>query len=460
MKSRFSFLLCLSVLICLGCSKAEVASIIEESRPILEVASDNFVSIDQIQNYANNFRPQSKSNDEPDYTIMPYGELDDTPLVYIVNYGEGDGWQILSSDARTPAVIAEGERGHFSLNEGSPAVRIWMDCMSEDIAAVRKARDDELSFSPEEIAANKQIWYGSSPSKEGDEGYWAVTVSSQEIFYDSLSHMTPHWDQYEPYNAYCPLKSNSSTERAPAGCVAIAASEVLYYLHDIWNIPATMVNYGYCIGNTLSYERYFGGDSSTIWSQMDPGYSSLSADAEALMIGYIGSVIDMTYWNNASFTLPAKIRTQLFSLYGITSSHGNYDVSTVKSNLENNLPVIVTASDYLIPVPPDFDVHCFVIDGYMRTYKQYTYYHYWVPDNPNNPKGHFDPDHMPYITYSQTDPSVIAIKINWGWWSQWDEFNPVNDGWFALTPEWMVTRQGNTYNYNHNVKMIYNIASN
>ena len=35
----------------------------------------------------------------------------------------------------------------------------------------------------------------------------------------------------------------------------------------------------------------------------------------------------MTYLNDASFTLPANIRTQLFSLYGISCSHGDYDAS-------------------------------------------------------------------------------------------------------------------------------------
>ena len=465
MRSRFSLLFCLCVLICIGCSKEEVSSIIDDPLPCYEVASDNFVSINQIRNYANTIRPQAKSNGEPDYTITPYGELDDTPLVYIVNYGEGNGWQILSSDARTPAVIAEGERGYFSLDEGSPAVRIWMDCMASDIAAVRRASDDNLCFSSEEIAANKQIWSGSGQSKDGDEGgHWAVTVSSREITIEEIEHMTPHWDQYAPYNACCPLQYPYTLDRVPAGCVAIAAAEVLYYLHYKFGVPESMYSFGYCSGHYYDHYWYFDYPTTTSWSQMDSS-SHLSDDpalAEAIMIGSIVRDVGMHFWliegEFYSWALPANIRTNIFSPNGISSSHGDYDASIVKSNLEDHLPVIITASNLLIPT--DGDLHTFVIDGFKKTYTQYTYYHYWVPDDPNVPKGHFDPDHMPYITYSQTTPDISAIKINWGWKSQWhgnNGNNPVNDGWYGLTASWQVTN-GNTYTYNHHVKMIYNMA--
>ena len=85
----------------------------------------------------------------------------------------------------------------------------------------------ELTFSSEEIAANRQVWSETGLSKDVEEGHWAVTVSSQVFISDSISHMTPHWDQNAPYNAYCPLRSDSNNNRAPAGCVAIAAAEVL-----------------------------------------------------------------------------------------------------------------------------------------------------------------------------------------------------------------------------------------
>ena len=427
------------------------------------VSNNNFISLDQVENYVCNNWPKTKGNGERDYTITTYGEIDNTPLLYIINYGGGNGWQILSSDARTPSVIAQGDNGYFSLEEGSPAVRIWLDLMAADIAAVRNSSDDYLTFSAEEIAANKRVWFDDG-SKDGDDGsgHWETTVSSQVFISEEIEHMTPQWDQDEPYNAYCPLTLNSSSVRAPAGCVAVAAAEVLYYLHSRLGVPEEMNSYGYCTGNILDFTQYFSVPSSTVWAQMDTSSHLYyqPADAEAIMIGSVGVSVMMHFDYNIlngqyfSWTLPANIRTHLFSPRGISSSHGNYDASIVRSNLENYLPVIVTASDQLIPA--NGDIHTFVIDGFQKTYTKYTYYHHWVTDDPLHPKGHVDPDHMPYITYFQSAPAISAIKINWGWKSQWHG-NQVNNGWFSITAGWTVTN-GGTYDYNHNIQMIYDMA--
>lgn len=419
------------------------------------VSQDNYVKIGQVLEFAASKHPLTKASGEPDFDVAPYcGSSGDT-LLYIVNYGDNDGWQILSSDARTPAVIAEGETGSFSLTEGSPAVQVWIDCTAQDIAAVRRASDSQLNFSKDEIAANKQVWgmrgNGDLEPITIDEGYWDYTVSSEVIDADSLAHMTPHWDQDAPYNAYCPLKSNG-VERKPAGCVAVAAAEVLYYLHNHLGVPATMAD-------SVTNNGIFVGASTTIWGLMNNEYSSTYADAEALMLGYVGQEVNMHYTDDYSWAIPANIRTQLFPQCGLTCNHGSYNETVVKNNLNNQMPVIVTATNLLVPT--DFDIHCFVIDGYKKTYKKYTYYHYFVPDHPNSwiPT----PEYEPYYTYSQTTPQITQIKINWGWWTQWKpDINgngPYNDGWYSLTANWVVFENDSTsYTYNHNVSAIYDIS--
>lgn len=142
-------------------------------------------------------------------------------------------------------------------------------------------------------------------------------------------------------------------------------------------------------------------------------------------------------------------------MYGLSCSNGSYNESLVKSNLENRLPIIVTASDCLVPA--DFDIHTFVIDGFIKTHKRYIHYHYWVPDDPLNPE-YILPIHEydPYYTYTYTNPAITAIRINWGWRSQW--VSQTNNGWFSLTANWTVTCNGETYAYDHNVSMLYNMA--
>ena len=65
---------------------------------------DNALDISDIRAFADKRSTITKTNGEPGYTLEPHCGSDGEPLVYIVNYGNGDGWQILSTDARTPAV--------------------------------------------------------------------------------------------------------------------------------------------------------------------------------------------------------------------------------------------------------------------------------------------------------------------------------------------------------------------
>lgn len=453
--------LMISFLCFIGCTKDIISP---DTIPLFIPKEDNllknYVCIEQVRDFANKKWPQTKSNGEVDYTVMPYGKIDDTPLLYIVNYGNRQGWQILSSDARTPAVIAEGDNGYFSLEDGSPAVQVWLNCTATDILAVRKASDDELAFTPEEIEANKKVWNNDvikGFGDDGDGGYWAVTiVDSEEIVEDLVEHMTPQWDQHPPYNAYCPIKTNNDTERADVGCVAVAASQVLYYLHNKWGIPENMYSYAYCQGVVHNYYRYFNGLNNTVWSQMDTTchYYGAPADAESILMAYVGQEVEMVYGNSYSYTIPSKIRTHLFNQYNITASHGDYNASYVQANLENRLPVIVVASDQLIPL--NGDIHTFVIDGFKKIHYRYTEYHYWVPMDPNQPKG--PPAPQPYYTYSDSNSFISGIKINWGWRTQWAPDQPVNDGWFSLTAGWTVFDYNKGYyDYNYNIQMIYNL---
>ena len=58
---------------------------------------------------------------------------------------------------------------------------------------------------------------------------------------------------------------------------------------------------------------------------------------------------------------------------------------------------------------------------------------------------------------------ITQIKINWGWWTQWHKDNnnngPYNNGWDALTANWVVTDDGGSYSYNYHVSSIYDIAA-
>ena len=448
-----------------SCSKEEyeitnpdIPKIVDELEIKCETLdTNNFVSLEQVREFANKHIQRTKGVTDTDITIKPYGKIANTPILYIIDYGNGNGWQIISSDTRTPAIIAEGKKGSFSLEDGNPAVRIWLEMTAQNIASVREAKDDGLIFTKEDINAHRQVWQKEEKGKElrgikdpnipePENGYWQSVLYHVEhnVIDEEIEHLTPHWDQDRPYNVYCPSGS-------PAGCVAIAASEVLYYLHSIWGIPATMV--------TEYKDGGFCNESATAWSQMKYDYRATNANAEAILISYVGDAINMHYHDKYSWALPSNIRTLLFPRWGIYCSQGGYRESIVEDNLFRHLPVIVTASDFLIPA--DFDIHCFVIDGFVKMHDEYTYYNYWVPADPRDHKTYkvssIGESHEPYYNVSTSRHRISAIKINWGWASQWRRNNPLNDGWYTLTSDWTVTN-GPTYSYNYNVNMIYNLS--
>lgn len=457
------------VVIFCACSKVEV----DESAFNLKLDTSLFdnvrqnktstvVSINDVQSILNNSHLQTKTKELSQYDIIPYlGEHSDT-LMFIVNFKNNNGWKIYSTDMRTPAILAEGESGYFSLEDGNPAVAIWIARVAEDMARIKKATDDELSFSKEEILHNKAFWTGEQVRfNPGDpiidppapflNGHWEETITSQTIVYDTLGHLVAKWDQGDPYNNYCPYIDSTYSGRAAAGCVAIAGAQVLYYLHGKIGVPSSMYTNGYCYGTINSYTREFFNLTSTIWDYMSPEYRSPGEIIpEALMIGHVGDLVSMHYWNlfgnQFSWAWPGNIHNEM-SAFGLECIGGDYDPDIVKSSLLEQMPIIVTATDDEFPA--EWHIHTFVIDGYRRTQIKYTHYHHFVLDE--TPTGPF---HLPadYITYTYSSPALTSITINWGWWSQWT--NNENEGWYSLTGSWIVTND-TTYDYNNRLGMLY-----
>lgn len=426
---------------------------------------DNHVSINDIHRIINRDFPTTK-NDSSSYDISVYLDEKSDTLMYILNYGNNDGWKIYSSDKRTPAILAEGDKGSFSIEDGNPAIVAWLSCMATNIAKVKSASDEELTFNDNEINSNKTFWQQpqiSSRLIDPDQtlipsegiGHWEeAIISSRTVEHVVVEHMVPKWDQNQPYNFYSPYYDTSSNQKALTGCVAIAGAQVLYHLHNKLGIPQKMFSKASCVGTINSYFREFWEPTEEMWNSMSMDYrDSLNSCPEAILIAHVGEQVNMHYsagfltYPPFSWAVPANLKTDLFEFYGISCSHGSYDEDIVKRNLMNEMPVIISASDLMVPL--DGDIHCFVIDGYRTTRTEYTHCHYFVWDVP--PTKPYLP-YEEYFTTSYSPASISGIKINWGWSSQWNTDNPLNDGWYTLTDRWVLD-DGTDYNYYR--KMIY-----
>lgn len=422
------------------------------------IASNNSVSQVDVQYYLER-EALEKDSSHAEYSIIPYlGSCGDT-LMYIVNFN-GHGWKLLSGDRRTPPILAEGEDGVFVLDEGNPGLMGWIESTANRIATIKQSPDSEIAFSKEQRRINSSFWRKkTNPTRMNPDttllvmGYWRVDTSYCFEPYYEREHLTPHWTQNERYNSCSPLLLNS-TERAPAGCIAVAMANELYYLHKIYNVPTSMFSNCAVSGNIISYTRYFSDPSPSSWALMDTTYhsSSTTLAPEAVLIGFLGQLVGIVYGADGSWALPSNIVTA-FSNFGINCTLSSYSDAIAKESLNNNIPVIAIASDYLIPL--NFRMHCFVIDGYQKTRLKTTYYYQWVAPPHAGPIPLPDEENYSTVTYS--DRGITAFKINWGWGNQWGS-PAVNDGWYALTDDWIVSNGNNEYDYNHNRMVVHDFS--
>ena len=246
------------------------------------------------------------------------------------------------------------------------------------MSKVKSAPDSELAFSRSEIRSNMEFWPSTTKYsfdrpliEEYPPGHWEEDLFTEYEYCDSLDHMVAKWDQMEPYNDCCPDLVSVPSSRASAGCVAVAGAQVLHYLHYKLGSPEVMFSQGYCDGNVNNFIKQFSYPNAEVWDLMSSEYqvSAQYTLPEAILIGYVGERVNMHYADNIiddySWAIPRNLKSDLFEHHGISCTHDNYDETIVARCLSEEMPVIVFATDQMIPV--NFRMHCFVIDGYMKS---------------------------------------------------------------------------------------------
>ena len=473
MKTKFFFLPLM--LIFLSCTDSMQETLEQDTlkQSFQVIQGDHLITYDNIVAISKSCTEEDKAsvNDEPVINCI-LGENKDT-LLYVRDKKDG-GWVIYSSDTRVPPIVAESDQGSYAELMENKHAMIWIQTMAEDMQVIRTLDDDALNFSAEEIEANKTYWksitdpdgfvkelLAKNGTKDGlPHGPTLPTGHYEYIFseyyyevYDSISRLTAaYWNQWYPYNLYCPYISTTINyniyDHVPAGCVAIAGAEMLHFLHFKFGVPATAPSEAYC--NSLVTERPYDwaqyNPSATIWNLMDTmivnnvipnGYS-------APLIADVGRRLDINYGDTASGAYPERLVDSVFIHYGIScslSSYNNTNTNNLTSNLLNGIPSILSAFDSTETVG-----HAFIADRYKRTRQVEKRYYQWVWDsNPNNVL-------LPFverkIEYTYQSPAVSYIGMNWGWGKDYYSENE----WFSITGDWILASTA----YNTSRKIIYN----
>lgn len=424
---RINYLL-LFIILLAGCNK-----VLEEQGYSIYEDSDfnnSSVSIVDIKKYLYNNKMTKSEEKIPE--IVPIVAADRDTIMYLINYN--NGWEIVSGDKRTPAIIAFSENGQLDMDSSNPGFLAWMNNTASNMKRIKHSADAELSFSLDEIAFYESLWSDSENKKmkvppvdlnpgvfTGEWVYVRTEVGIEHI--KVVDHLTnTQWDQCYPYNQMCPNHCGNQ----PAGCVAVAGAQMLYYLYKFNGKPIM----------------------ATPTITMDALLTSYSIDKDktkdvASFLRQIGDLVNMHYRDEYSWAIPSDLQ-KVFRYYGYSSSYIPFDNNKVEESLRKNIPVIVVAFDTFFKIPNVFTGHVFLIDGYrlIRSYTRKLYK--FVPDQQNVPL----PINFETYRYETKYGSsfINYVKMNWGWYSQWGE-NPKNDGWYGLTNDWVVNVNNKEVNY-------------
>ena len=462
MKKVFSFILLLSSLSsCTDEAMDETQVNPDEEKPIgisedHRVKYSDILALTQCQSYGTRSSAQMQAS-----TIECITDKSNDTLLFL-SKRQGGGWTMYSSDTRVPAIVAQSETGSYEKLMQIDGARLWIQSIAEDMAMIRKLPDERLNFSEKEIASNKDFWKSiSSPDEFVKESLLATTraidttvtpilitghyrLSESRMHsesYDSISRQTTtNWNQRRPCNDYCPLKSDNSS-RAPAGCVAIAGAQMLYYLNHKYGVPATAPSEAYCNGNINSYTWSQTNYTASIWESM----TSYGLYAGPL-VADVGRRVNMSYGDDASGAYTEDLVNKVFAPYGISCSYTGYNEELLKNSLMDSIPVIISAkSTYTTSDGTKKVGHAFIADRYKRTRTVTVNEYEWVYDT-------YPPlTHLPYvpgkIEYEYSPPYVSMIGFNWGWGSGYN----VDTEWFCLTGAWIADSR----NWNINRHMIY-----
>jgi hypothetical protein len=417
-------------------------------------AESTFVSIGEAREMANRFLSNltgkaevTRGEDATCLTVQENG----TTVMYVINYS-GGGFVVVGATKDYYPILAYSDKNYFEMPTENNGLSEWLD---ETKKAVRMSD----SFSDSIKESMKRLWdiYYSSPSKAGTaaktrstsyssgqmacwekcdelqmangaDGWYYMPLSDAKHVFDDAGFngtyenicfgadfnnspyecsvvgykyiyktdivgplLTAKWHQRAPFNDLC--------DGDPAGCGAIAASQLMKY---------------YQWPNSFNLDGYI-----FDWSNI-PDSADANSDQSAL-VKLVRGILNTRHILDYSYVTPGDMEDGLkMLLYDVTTSDHSYE-KVEKELMTYKRPVIMLGNASNLPAYIG-NSHYWVCDGAKRlTTNQMYYYTLWQP----NGEGTFTTG---WGTLNQ--PEVLGgviylyFSMNWGWGGK-------NDGWFA-----------------------------
>lgn len=263
---------------------------------------------------------------------------------YAFNFGESDGFIIISGDDALTEVVGYSYDGHFDESDMPANLKQWLSDYSEYVRLVRSS----------ELAAEK-------------------TVLREEASAVVSPLVTSKWNQLAPYNDMCPYDDYYEM-RTVTGCVATAMAQIMNY----WEWPKSGVG-------SKTYNSYYYGYLSVDfsksvydWDNMKDEYTSYYDDKSTLINEWTeeeaaavaklmydcGVAVEMVYNVSASGALDGNTLYAFANYFGYNTGFYPREafssqefVDFIKNEMNHKRPVLFCGTG-------TGGGHAFVVDGY------------------------------------------------------------------------------------------------
>ena len=163
-----------------------------------------------------------------------------------------EGFILVSADDRSEPVLAYSFKNNFSYNKLSDWQNEWLEQYKTQINFIINNSGD--------ISTYRKKWNLLLNGKNQREDI--ITVGPL---------ITAKWHQGDPYNLSCPYDTDANGNyHVPAGCVAIAMAEILYY----YEFPNTGKGY-------FSYNPSYNGNE---YGELSADFENTNYDSEQILI--------------------------------------------------------------------------------------------------------------------------------------------------------------------------------
>lgn len=330
---------------------------------LFTVQAQNTVTVEEARTVAQ----QILKNTQISCSETLYDE-NSNPAVYIFN-GK-TSYAVIAADKRVQPLLAYSYESTIPTENKVPALEMWLDSYSRQIAEVRKVSD--------------------LPQNEGWSQFFGK--ETQDLTETEVKpFLTSKWGQGRSYNYYCPMDNGGDNGRCVTGCVATALAQIIYY----YRFPESGVG-------SYSYEDENYGTQSANFAESVYDFSHMPdvpfgvSTAISHLMRDCGVACDLVYGpdgtgmynHKAAYALRTHFKYAPETEYIFRDSVSlNWD-SLMVSKLTQRIPLYYAGWSV-----PNIVGHAFVCDGYQQMADSSYYFHFNFGWNGNS-DGYFYTTHL------------------------------------------------------------------